>query len=118
MPQDQLKKELYQLMAGSLTIQMLPLEKRVETQDHILSLPEAEMRSMIDIFRREQMDMSEMNRQSVRERKEIKKIGSLVDRLRDAGKMLDKAFLTARESEERDESSRITTGLLDQIDSL
>lgn len=116
MASDGLKKELYQLMGQSLAIQSLSMEKRLEMQEKMLDLPDEQMISVINILKNELRDMAELHRQSLHEQKEVKKIAVLTDGLRDAGKDLDKAFLTAREGEEREESTRITSGLLDEID--
>jgi hypothetical protein len=116
MASEELKKELYQLMAQSLAIQSLSMEKRLEMQGKMLDLPDEQLISVINILKNELRDMAELHRQSLREQKDVKKIGVMTGALRDAGKDLDRAFLTAREGEDREESTRITSGLLDQID--
>ncbi len=52
------------------------------------------------------------------EGKELKKLDGMADSLRDAGKQLNKVFLTARETEDGEESSRLTSSLRDRIDRL
>lgn len=118
MPQDKLKKELYQLMAQSMAIQSLDSEKRFEMQDKMLGLPESEMLNIMDILKNEKKEMAELHKRSVKEQKEAKKLTGMAQSLRDAGKNLDKAFLVARESAERDQSSQVERNLLDEIDRL
>ena len=118
MPKDKLKKELYQLMAQSMAIQSMDVEKRIEMQDRMLNLPESEMIKIMDILRNEKKEMAELHRRAQMEQKEAKKLTGMAQSLRDAGKRLDKAFLIARETRERDESSQVTRNLLDEIDRL
>jgi len=118
MPKTKLKKHLYQLMAQSMAIQSLKAEERLEMQDKILGLPEGEMVKMVGILENEQLELAELHKRSLREMKEAKKLTSMAQSLRDAGRRFDKAFLTARESEEREESSETTRTLLDEIERL
>jgi|GEM_PF-2748555 len=111
-----LKKELYQLMAASLSIQSLRAAERLEMQDRMLDLPESDMQQMVQILKQEQEEMKKLHKRSKLEQKQIKKIDNLVEGLRDAGHIMDKAFLTARESEEQTESSKISADLLKEID--
>ena len=50
MTRDQLQKELYQLMVGSISIQSLGAEERTQLQNQILILPEPQMRNIIKIL--------------------------------------------------------------------
>lgn len=116
MNRKELKKELYQLMASSLSIQSLSSAERLEMEDRILNMPEADMEQMVQLFHEEEEEMKALHKRSKVEQKQIKKVENLVSGLRDAGHILDKVFLTARESEERSESSKISSDLLKQID--
>ncbi len=118
MPKNNLRKQLYQLMTQSMAIQSLEAEEKLEMQDKMLGLPENEMQEMIRILRSEQNDMAELHKRAVKEQKEAKKMVSMAQSLRDAGRRLDKAFLIARESEDRDQSSQATHKLLKEIDLL
>jgi hypothetical protein len=117
MPKTALKKELYQLMAQSMAIQSLDNERRFEMQDRMLELPQSEMAKIIDILKNEVKEMAELHK-TQREQKETKKLVGMAQSLRDAGKRLDKSFLIARESVDRNESSKATDNLLDEIDRL
>ena len=110
------KKELYQLMISSISLQSMDSKERLMMQDKILNLDEPQMQQMILILRNEQSEMKELHRRSKMEQKESKKLDGMVDSLRDAGHILDKAFLSAREADERNESSKISSDLLKQID--
>lgn len=103
-------------MASSLSIQSLSSTERLQMEDRILNMRETDMEQMIQLFHEEQEEMKALHKRSKIEQKQVKKVEALVDGLRDAGHILDKAFLTARESEERSESSKISSDLLKQID--
>jgi len=118
MPQTKYKKEIYQLMAQSMAIQSLDAEKKFEMQDRLLSLPEMEMKNMITILRMEQSELETLHKKAIMEQKAAKKVYGMAQSLRDAGRRLDKAFLVARESNERDESSQASNKLLDEIEHL
>jgi len=118
MPKNKLKKELYQLMAQSMAIQSLDAEKKFEMQDKMLGLPESEMIKIVDILKNEVKEMADLHKRTQREQKETKKLVGMAQSLRDAGKRLDKSFLVARESVDRNESSKATDNLLDEIDRL
>jgi hypothetical protein len=118
MPTDKLKKELYQLMAQSMAIQSLDVGKRIEMQDKMLSLPVNEMSKIIGILKNEKREMAELHKRAQKEQKETRKLTGMAQSLRDAGKRLDKAFLVAQENIDRNESSRTTENLLDEIDRL
>lgn len=118
MPATSLKKELYQLMAQSMAIQSLDVGKRIEMQDRMLGLPESEMLKIIGILKNEKKEMGELHKRAQKEQKETKKLVGMAQSLRDAGRRLDKSFLVARETIDRDESSQVTSNLLDEIDRL
>lgn len=103
-------------MAQSMAIQSLDVGKRIEMQDRMLSLPESEMLKIIDILKNEKKEMAELHRRARQEQKEARKLSGMCQSLRDAGKRLDKAFLIARETIDRDQSSQVTRDLLDEID--
>ena len=105
-------------MAQSMAIQSLDAGKRIEMQDRMLGLPETEMLKIVDILKNEKKEMAELHRRAQREQKETKKLTGMAQSLRDAGKRLDKAFLIARETIDRNESSQVTRNLLDEIDRL
>ena len=118
MAKEKLKKQLYHLMANSRSIQSLTLEERLAIEEKILILPEGDMRKMIDVFKREQKQITQLQRRSLMEQKEVKKISSAINALRDAGRTIKRIFLTVRESAEREESTEIASSLLRQIDKL
>ena len=101
-----------------MAIQSLDSEKKMEMQDKLLNLPEEEMKNMIGILRKEQKDLEALHKKATMEKKIARKVYSMAESLRDAGRRLDKAFLIARESKERDEASQATNKLLDEIEHL
>jgi hypothetical protein len=118
MAKDNLKKELYKLMAQSAAIQSLSMEERIEMQDKILALGPEEMRRVLEILKAESRESAETKKQASREDKEVKKLAGMVQSMREAGRTLDKAFLGARESSDRAESTKITDTLLNKISEL
>ena len=105
-------------MAKSMAIQSLEAEKKIEMQDRLLNLPEKEMKGMIEILQKEQSELESLHQRAVREQKAAKKVYGMAQSLRDAGRRLDKAFLISRESNERDEASKATNKMLDEIEHL
>ncbi len=105
-------------MAQSMSVQSLSMEKRIEFQDKMLGLGPAEMRKVIQILKNESKELAELKKRSSRDEKEIKKMAAMAQSLKSSGRTLDKVFLNAQESSDREQSSKITESLLDKIGEL
>lgn len=118
MATNKLQKELYQLMVGSISIQSLGAEERTKLQNQILMLPEAQMKKIVKILKKEHAEMKKLFAEEKLEEKQLEMLEEAINQSRDASKNLSKIYLSAQESVDRKESAHATKDLLDQLDKL
>lgn len=118
MADENLHKELYLLMAESISIQSLNAKERSEVQNRLLSLEPNEMKKVINRLKKEKEEMNRVFAAKKKEAEQIKVLETAISDAKDAARSLDKEYLSAQSNIERKESTRSAAQLLDELDKL